>query len=103
MNVVDRTETMSRITHGRLRANSPSSARTLVVWARGGVTRSAVVANVVQNIITDSTAKMAIVSWKPRISLPSPRNFTSGRTNVETSNAPPYAPTNRKLEATVRV
>jgi S1-C subfamily serine protease len=69
----------------------------------GGVTRSWVVAKVTQNMITDATAKIAMVPRKPSVSLPPPRYFTRGRTNSEMSSAPPTAPTNLKLDATARV
>src|SRR5512135_942838 len=91
------------MTHGQFRNSSPNSSRTLVFCCGGGVTRSRVVANVIQNMITEATAKIAIVIRNPYISLPPPRYFTSGRTNSEMSNAPAKAPTKRKLEATVRV
>src|SRR5262245_60404400 len=103
MKLVENTDVASSITHGQLRNSSPSSSRTLVFCPAGGVTRSFVVANVIQNMITDAAAKMAMVHWKPCISLPPPRCFTSGRTRSEMSSAPPNAPTNRKLDATVRV
>src|SRR5687767_2047667 len=103
MNVVEKIEVMSSITQGQLRNSSRSSSFTLVFCSGGGVTRSRVVANVIQNITTDTTAKIVIVCWKPCISLPAPRYFTSGRTKSEISNAPANAPTKRKLDATVRV
>ena len=71
--------------------------------------RSLVVANVIQNMITDTTAKIAIVHCQPRISLTSPnsfvppRYFTRGRTNSADEQPPANAPTKRKLDATARV
>src|SRR5262245_48350481 len=91
------------MTHGQFRNNSRSSSPTLVFCPGGGETRPRVAAKVTQNMITDATAKIAIVIRNPCISLPPPRYFTSGRTNSEMSNAPANAPTKRKLDATVRV
>ena len=106
MNVVEKIDAISSTTQGQLRNSSPSSSRTLVFCCGGGVTRSLVVANVIQNMITDTTAKIAMVHWKPHVELSLPRRrdiSRSGRTNSEMSSAPVNAPTNRKLEATARV
>src|SRR5215471_16276784 len=103
MNVVEKIDAISSVTHGQFRNSSPSSSRTLVCCCAGGVTRSLVVAKVIQNMITDAKAKIAMVIRKPCISLPAPRLFTSGRTKSEISIAPANAPTKRKLDATVRV
>src|SRR5882672_10694709 len=100
---LEKIDATSSITHGQLRKSSRNSAFTLLFCSGGGVTRSRVVAKVIQNIATETAAKIAIVNWKPRISLPAPRYFTSGRTNSEMSSAPLNAPTKRKLDATVRV
>src|SRR5262245_37677350 len=100
---LEKIEVISSTTHGQFLNSSPNSSRTLVFCWGGGVTRSFVVANVIKIKTTDTMAKMAIVSWNPRVSLPAPRCLTRGRTNSEIRNAAPNAPTNRQVEATVRV
>src|SRR6185295_3199927 len=99
----EKIDVMSSTTQGQFLKSSPSSSRALVFCSGGGVTRSFVVANVIRIRITDTTAKIAMVSWKPRVSLPAPRCLTSGRTNSEIRKAALNAPTNRHVEAMVRV
>src|SRR4030095_1305274 len=100
---LEKIEVMSSMTQGQFLKSSPSSSRALVFCSGGGFTRSFVVAKVIRIRTTDTTAKIAMVSWKPRVSLPAPRCLTSGRTKREIRNAAPNAPTKRHVEATVRV
>ena len=44
---------------------------------------------------TEITAKIAMVSWKPRVLFPAPRCSTRGRTKSEMRKAAPKAPTKR--------
>src|SRR5688572_11814507 len=100
---LEKIEVMSSTTQGQFRKSSPNSSRTLVFCCGGGVTRSLVVAKVIRIKTTETAAKIAMVSWNPRISLSAPRYFTRGRTNSEMRKAAPKAPMKRQVEATVRV
>src|SRR4249920_2306444 len=78
---LEKIEVTSSTTHGQFLKSSPSSSRALVFCCGGGLTRSFVVAKVIRIRTTDTTAKIAMVNWKPRVSLPAPRYLTNGRTN----------------------
>ena len=86
---------------GRFLNSSLRSVLNLADSSAEEATRSLVVAKVIQNSVTETSAKMPMVIWKPSASSSTPKCFTSGRTSMEISRPPPKAPTKRKLERTV--